>query len=86
MDRLAAETLELVRSRTEPSKTPPDCICHACIQEHDIRSTPMPFARLQASMMIVCPVCGNKRCPRASDHRNKCTNSNRPGQEGSVYK
>lgn len=33
----------------------------------------------------VCPQCGNKRCPKATDHRNTCTNSNEPGQKGSVY-
>ena len=36
-------------------------------------------------MMIVCPECGNKRCPKASDHDLKCTNSNESGQPGSVY-
>ena len=35
---------------------------------------------------IVCPNCGNKRCPRATDHDLACTNSNEPGQEGSRYK
>lgn len=35
--------------------------------------------------MIVCPDCGNKRCPKASDHALGCTNSNEPGQAGSVY-
>jgi hypothetical protein len=35
--------------------------------------------------MIVCKVCGNKRCPKAEDHRNKCTGSNEPGQVGSRY-
>lgn len=35
---------------------------------------------------IVCPNCGNKRCPRATDHDLECTNSNEPGQEGSRYK
>ena len=35
--------------------------------------------------MIVCKVCGNKRCPKATDHRNDCTNSNEPGQTGSCY-
>jgi hypothetical protein len=35
--------------------------------------------------MIVCPECGNKRCPHASDHRLECTKSNEPGQLGSVY-
>ena len=36
-------------------------------------------------MMILCPTCGNKRCPKATDHNNKCTNSNEPGQPGSSY-
>ena len=35
--------------------------------------------------MLVCPTCGNKRCPKASDHRLECTGSNEPGQKGSVY-
>lgn len=34
---------------------------------------------------VVCPECGNKRCPHANDHRNACTGSNEPGQEGSAY-
>jgi hypothetical protein len=35
--------------------------------------------------MIVCPQCGNKRCPKANWHGNKCTGSNAVGQEGSAY-
>jgi hypothetical protein len=35
--------------------------------------------------MIVCSICGNKRCPHATDHELPCTNSNEPGQEGSIY-
>jgi hypothetical protein len=35
--------------------------------------------------MIVCPTCGNKRCPKATDHRLDCTGSNEPGQPGSAY-
>ena len=35
--------------------------------------------------MILCPTCGNKRCPHANDHRNACTGSNEPGQPGSAY-
>lgn len=35
--------------------------------------------------MFLCPECGNKRCPKATDHRLDCTNSNEPGQEGSDY-
>lgn len=34
---------------------------------------------------VVCPECGNKRCPHANDHRHACTGSNEPGQEGSAY-
>jgi len=36
--------------------------------------------------MILCSECGNKRCPKATDHRLDCTNSNDSGQEGSIYK
>ena len=37
------------------------------------------------SRMILCPDCGNKRCPHATNHNNACTNSNEPGQPGSRY-
>jgi ribosomal protein L40E len=36
-------------------------------------------------LFIVCKKCGNKRCPHATNHRLKCTNSNEPGQKGSNY-
>lgn len=32
--------------------------------------------------MILCPNCGNKRCPRASWHEYECTRSNEYGQVG----
>ena len=32
-----------------------------------------------------CELCGNKRCPHHTDHRLACTNSNAPGQQGSIY-
>lgn len=35
--------------------------------------------------MIVCPTCGNKRCPKATDSQLACTGSNEPGQPGSAY-
>ncbi|WP_288075054.1 hypothetical protein [Pseudomonas sp.] len=52
----------------------PECWCHTCrpVTSDDMR-------------MVLCPDCGNKRCPRANDHRNACTCSNEPGQEGSAY-
>lgn len=34
---------------------------------------------------IVCPTCGNKRCPRATAHWLACTGSNDSGQAGSDY-
>jgi hypothetical protein len=51
------------------------CGCHRCINE-----------RGQMAMhMVVCPTCGNKRCPKASDHNLACTDSNESGQAGSAY-
>lgn len=52
----------------------PGCWCRTCrpVDLNDMR-------------FVVCPDCGNKRCPRANDHRNACTGSNEPGQEGSAY-
>lgn len=52
----------------------PDCSCRTC--------RPVTFSD---SRFVVCPECGNKRCPHANDHRNSCTGSNAPGQEGSAY-
>lgn len=52
----------------------PDCWCHTC---RSVKLSDMRF--------VVCPDCGNKRCPHANDHRNACTGSNDLGQEGSAY-
>ncbi|KUQ97947.1 hypothetical protein [Enterobacter hormaechei] len=52
----------------------PDCWCRTC----------RPIT-LTDTRFVVCPDCGNKRCPHANDHRNACTESNEPGQEGSAY-
>lgn len=52
------------------------CACRACAEA---------FGELPGTRMIVCPDCGNKRCPKATDHRNECTGSNKPGQAGSAY-
>jgi hypothetical protein len=45
-----------------------------------------PLSEWINSRMIVCPECGNKRCPKATHHDNACTGSNDPGQPGSNYK
>ena len=60
-----------------------NCNCHKCIQQHNILNEwGLPVS---TGIMIVCPVCGNKRCPKASDHELACTNSNAPGQKGSIW-
>lgn len=46
--------------------------CWACIDAEG--KTPMGY--------VLCPLCGNKRCPHASDHELECTKSNEPGQPG----
>lgn len=50
------------------------CYCYNC-------ATPMK----RMTTFIVCPECGNKRCPHATDHSLECTNSNEPGQKGSRF-
>lgn len=62
-----------------------ECVCHRCIERNNIRDPAMPVFSLAATVMILCPKCGNKRCPHASDHNLECTNSNALGQPGSVY-
>jgi hypothetical protein len=34
---------------------------------------------------IACSVCGNKRCPKATDCNLECSGSNDSGQKGSIY-
>jgi hypothetical protein len=52
----------------------PECWCHTC--------RPITISDMR---MILCPDCGNKRCPKATHHDNTCTNSNEPNQPGSCY-
>ena len=46
---------------------------------------PMRVDDPESMRMALCPTCGNKRCPKANNHRNQCSNSNEPGQKGSAY-
>ena len=50
------------------------CWCRTC--------RPITMADMR---MVLCPTCGNKRCPKASDHRHTCHGSNEPGQPGSAH-
>ena len=61
------------------------CECRRCIKEHDLTDAGGIWP-LNMVKMILCPECGNKRCPKASDHRLECTGSNEPGQAGSIYR
>ena len=51
-----------------------DCWCTTC--------RPITIADMR---FVVCPDCGNKRCPKAHNHTNPCTNSNATGQKGSSW-
>lgn len=64
------------------------CWCHDCeardnTARYVLAGTPQPFN--VGAGIIVCPDCGNKRCPRATNHHQECTGSNDPGQPGSIY-
>lgn len=73
---LLTVTAQSLMDRCKAGNSPatPDCSCRTC--------RPVTFTD---SRFVVCPECGNKRCPHANDHRNACTGSNAPGQEGSAY-
>jgi hypothetical protein len=57
------------------------CGCYKCLSAVN-NDNGFP---LSLTTFIVCPLCGNKRCPRATDHALPCTGSNEVGQKGSRY-
>lgn len=65
------------RAMLAAAPTPPvaaqKCMCRACL-------TPVEHL----GTFVVCSQCGNKRCPKADDHRNTCSGSNDPGQPAST--
>lgn len=60
-----------------------ECGCYACIGNKPAHEG--TWLTVGMTRMIVCALCGNKRCPHGTDHRNACTDSNEPGQVGSRY-
>lgn len=58
----------------------PECSCFDCWQKRAAAKDEFQFMPF-----IVCSICGNKRCPHATNHLLQCTNSNEPGQKGSRY-
>jgi len=72
-------TLEVLLSLAYPTEFKCNC-CFSCLNDPT-----KGFENPALQRMIVCPACGNKRCPKATLHTNACTQSNAPGQEGSRY-
>ena len=63
-----------------------DSNCKNCLKCHEkFPRTAENFFDHPLNRMTLCSTCGNKRCPRATDHDNACTGSNEPGQPGSNY-
>lgn len=55
--------VSVIRDFPDPAAQPnPECGCRAC--------------NPTAWWMVVCKICGNKRCPHAEDHRFQCSGSN----------
>jgi hypothetical protein len=77
--------LDAIGYRREYRYTP--CPCYRCTKARtDLDPGPMQFGQsIEMQRMFLCETCGNKRCPHAADHRHACTNSNEPGQAGSLY-
>lgn len=62
-----------------------DCNCAKCQAEFWTGDPALGMTSASMIRMALCSKCGNKRCPKATDHENECTNSNEPGQPGSAY-
>lgn len=64
------------------------CSCHFCENEWlrimDELDPDGWISRIVRGM-ILCPGCGNKRCPKATYHGHECTGSNESGQHNSRY-
>lgn len=69
----AEQVLDALLTKVIPAPVT-DCRCTACLG---------PFEA--GRQMVLCALCGNKRCPHANHHDNDCTKSNKPGQAGSAY-
>lgn len=70
------------KKKKELVQEKPDCYCFNCLKDYTEPGSVFPYV---STRMILCPDCGNKRCPHATDHLFSCTGSNNPGQTGSRY-
>jgi len=64
-------------------QNPANCGCYSCIGNEPTREG--SWLTIGMTRMIVCALCGNKRCPHGTDHRLDCTGSNEGNQAGSRY-
>lgn len=74
------EAIDAALSASAKHKDDPEPDCHKCAEGKFSNGWPW-----SSQKMFLCPTCGNKRCPKASDHTLACTGSNDPRQKGSVY-
>jgi hypothetical protein len=66
------------RMCVELSRKEVTCQCGTC--------RPIDWKDPSSVRMILCPECGNKRCPKALHHDCICTRSNDTDQEPRAYK
>ena len=78
-DEVFEEGVKALNLDGGPPVTEPDCL--KCAEDIRLNGVPLTMGR-----MFLCPVCGNKRCPKATDHELACTDSNASGQAGSFYR
>ena len=71
------QAIEHVRYQEHPAPPQQPCPCRHCEEQRGDTINGFPSAW---SHMIVCPICGNKRCPHADNHTSPCAGSNTPGQ------
>ena len=79
------EIRKLIEQRHPGEATVRNCgNCHRCLANvvENINGNAIPVVMLR---MVLCVTCGNKRCPHATDCLLPCTNSNEPGQKGSIW-
>ena len=63
-----------------------DCWCMTCdAMLNDALEMNGDHTAWMFPRFIVCPDCGNKRCPKAAHHDRGCTRSNDVGQPESAW-
>jgi hypothetical protein len=59
--------------------------CSPCMMRRAFEPDDDSCTSRLSTRMVLCPACGNKRCPRATDTSLACTGSNEPNQPGSAF-